>query len=102
MPFEKGHSGNQNGRPLGKKNEITQQVRESFTLLLENKLPEMDEWLTKLAKTNPDKALDIMLKISERFVPKITKQEITGADGKNIWEGIKFNFGSPLKDKEEE
>lgn len=101
MPFSQNNKVPGPGRPKGLKNEITNDIRQSFSKLLENKLPEMEEWLTKLAKTNPDKALDIMLKISERFVPKITKQEITGADGKDLFEGLKFKFGSPTKKDEE-
>jgi len=99
--YEKGQSGNPNGRPKGAKNEITQQIRESFSLLLENKLPELDKWITKIAEKNPDKAVELLIKISERFVPKITKNEITGADGKDLFKNIEFKFND-LNKKEDE
>lgn len=96
MPrFEKGESGNPKGRPAGSANKINDDIRKSFTLLLERKLPELETWITKVAEKSPDKAVDLLIKISERFVPKISHQEITGADGASIWEGIKFKFNSP-------
>lgn len=102
MPFEKGKSGNLNGRPLGKKNEITNDIRQSFSKLLENKLPELESWLTKVAEKNPDKAIELLVKISDRLVPKITKNEVTGADGKDLFEGLKFKFNTPKKEDDDE
>ena len=102
MPFEKGMSGNLNGRPAGTKNEISQQVRETFSLLLENKLPELEGWITKIAEKNPDKAVELMIKISERFLPKLTKNEITGAGGADLFKNITFKFNSPKKEDDDE
>lgn len=99
--FKKGKSGNPNGRPNGVQNKVSEDIKKSFSMLLEKKLPELDSWLTRVAEDNPDKAIDLMLKISERFVGKITKSEITGADGKDIFEGLEFKFNKPKKDDDE-
>ena len=100
--FEKGKSGNPNGRPAGVQNKVAEDIKKSFSLLLENKLPQLEGWIDKIAEKNPDKAVQLLIAISERFVPKITKNELTGADGKDLFTGLKFKFGSPIKDKEDE
>lgn len=98
MPFEKGKSGNPSGRPAGRANKITEELREAFAQLLGNKLPEFEEWLDRVAEQDPAKALDLAVKISERFVPTLARQEITGADGKDL--NFEFKFGESFKDKD--
>jgi len=98
MPFEKGKSGNPSGRPKGRANVITEELREGFAILLGNKLPEFESWLDRVAETDPAKALDLAVKISERFMPALARQEITGADGKDL--NFEFKFGQNFNDKE--
>ncbi len=99
--FEPGKSGNPAGRPKGSKNKITEEIREAFQLVLENKLPDLERWLQATAQDDPAKAIDLLLKLSNRFLPELSRQELTGADGQDLFEGLKFNFNTP-KDKTKE
>lgn len=74
-------SPNPNGRPVGSVNEINRRIKEAFTMILENKLPELEEWLTRAAYKDPLKTADLLLRISERFTPSLSRTEITSADG---------------------
>jgi len=69
------------GRPRGSVNEINQQIREAFAMLLHAQLPNLEHWIMRAAERNPEKAVDLMLRISERFVPQLTRTEITGGEG---------------------
>jgi hypothetical protein len=73
-------SGNPAGKPRGTK-QITDEIREVFSMLLQSKLPELEEWLTRAAQRDPIKAADMLIRISERFVPMLSRTEITGAEG---------------------
>ena len=81
--YEPGQSGNPNGRPVGAGNKIViaERVREAFSQLLDNNVDKLEEWLYAAAKKDPVKALDLWVRISERFVPMLSRTEITGRDG---------------------
>jgi len=64
--------------------EINNDLREAFALLLQKKIPELEQWLTAAAERNPIKALEIFTAISERFLPSLSRTEITGADWANF------------------
>ena len=97
MPFTKGDPNiNRNGRPKGSANKIAEELREAFAMLLENNLEQYEIWLAQIAETDPAKALDLALRISERFVPMLSRQEITGADGKDLFKNISFKFGDDI------
>ena len=98
MPFKPGHSGGP-GRPKGASNKITDEIREQFSKLLENQLPDVERWIRQTAQDDPAKAVDLLIKISERFVPKLTQNQVTGADGEDLFKNITFNFNTP-KDEE--
>lgn len=81
--FQPGESGNKAGRPLGTPNKvvISEKVKEAFEQLLQGAVPHLEDWLIRTAQKHPDKALDLWVKISERFVPSLARTEITGTDG---------------------
>jgi hypothetical protein len=74
MPFEKGNKlqGSRKGVP----NKTTQEIREAFQLLIENNQDKMQLWLTETAIEEPARALEIILKMSEYIVPKLSRTEV--------------------------
>jgi hypothetical protein len=90
--FQPGQSGNPNGRPKGSQNKIQDEVKQAFSMLLQNKVPELEEWISRVSERDPAKALEIYVKISERFLPQLSRQEVTGADGKDLFQSVSFNF----------
>jgi len=102
MPFRKGDPNiNRKGRKKGSTNKITKEVKEAFSMVLHNKLPELERWLTQVSHDDPAKAAEILMKLSERFLPILARTEITGADGEDVFKNVKFEFG-PEKAEDDE
>ena len=99
--FTPGISGNPNGRPKGSKNKITEEIREAFKMVLENKLPDLELWLQQTAQTDPAKAVDLLLKLSNRFLPELSRTELTAKDGDDLFKSLTFNFGTEPKEDTE-
>lgn len=97
--FQKGQSGNPAGRPKGKSNAITQEIKDSFSLVLQNKLPDLEAYLTRVGETDPAKAVELIIKLSTRFLPELARTEITGADGKDF--SFTFKFGGKTEEPED-
>ncbi len=74
MSFKVGNklAGSRKGIP----NKATKEIREAFRLLVEGNLDNMKVWLSDVAEDDPEKALNILLKMSEFVVPKLQRQEI--------------------------
>ena len=64
------------GRTKDTPNKITQEVRESYHILLSNNLDKMQSWIDEVGEENPAKALDIMIKMSEFVIPKMSRVEV--------------------------
>lgn len=79
--FKPGTSGNPNGRPVGSTNEINNAIKTAFAMLLHNQLPNLEAWLAEGAKKDPLKTADILLRVSERFMPSLSRTELVGKDG---------------------
>ncbi len=95
MPFTKGDPNiNRNGRPAGSKNIITEQIREAYSMVLENRLPDLERWILQVSHDDPAKAADLLMRLSERFLPLLARTEITGKDGSDLFANLKFNFGT--------
>ena len=101
MGFKKGEVTNPKGRPKGKPNKTTAEIREAYQKLVEDNLTNMTKWLGEVAMENPERAMDLMLKLSEYMIPKLARQEVTGADGADLFKNIKFEFGTPINERDE-
>ena len=64
------------GRIKGTANKATARLREAFTELLEGNMGRLQELLDKVAEKNPQKALELMLKLSEFVLPKLRAIEV--------------------------
>ena len=51
-------------------------LREAFTDLLEGNMGRLQELLDKVAEKNPQKALELLLKLSEFALPKLRAIEV--------------------------
>ena len=100
MPFKPGESGNPAGKPKGSVNKTTKEIREAYQKLTENNLENMSAWLALVAADNPEKAMDLMIRLSEYVIPKLARQEVVGNDGTDLFKGISFNFGPSVNDTE--
>ena len=87
------HNINRNGRPKGSSNKVTMEIREAYQNLVEMNLENMSAWLAQIAADDPNKAMDTMIKLSEYVIPKLARQEVTGADGEDLFKNMKFDFG---------
>ena len=98
MPFKPGQSGNPAGRKPGAPNHYTKKAKEAFAMLLDDNLDNLSIWLSQVASEDPKEALKIVMSLSERFIPKLSSQALTDADGENILKGLTFKFGQPIDD----
>ena len=62
MPFEEGNTYGK-GRPKGSPNKTTQEVRDAYQMFAENNIDKFQEWIDKVAKTNPAKAMELVLSL---------------------------------------
>ena len=74
MPFQKGNqlAGSRKGIP----NKTTAEIRNAFQMLVEDNLDNMKVWLSDVAQEDPERALEIILKMSEYIVPKLSRTEV--------------------------
>jgi len=90
MPYKKGHSGNPEGRPKGKKNKTTREIKEAFQLLIESNIHNFENWLNSIADENPVKAMEIIIKLTEYIVPKLNRTELYNEkDIEIVWEEVR-------------
>jgi len=97
--FEKGGKAGP-GRPKGSLSRSTKELRQAYQNLVDNNIDNMTEWLEQIANESPEKAMDMMLKLSEYVMPKMSRQEITGKDGENILTNIQFTFGPDVNQQD--
>ena len=92
---------NRNGRKPGSRNKTTVRIREAYQNLVEMNLENMSTWIAQMAAENPEKAMDTMIKLSEYIIPKLARQEVTGADGEDLFKNVKFEFGPDVNDEQQ-
>ena len=77
MAFVKGDTRiNKNGRPLGAVNRSTEQMKLTIARAVNNTLDTIQKDLEEIKKRDPEKALDIALKLMEYTLPKLSRTEM--------------------------
>lgn len=64
------------GRKKGTPNKTTKEIRDGFQLLVENKLDKMEAWLDRVAEKDPARALELISKLTDFVIPKLSRNEI--------------------------
>ena len=95
-----GNSGNPSGRKKGTPNKVTGDIRTAYQNLIEMNLDNMTAWLQSIAAEDPHKAMDTLIKLSDFIIRKLARQEVTGADGEDLFKSVRFEFGPDVNDKE--
>jgi hypothetical protein len=72
----KGRKAPGSGRKPGVQNKITNDVRKAIATIAENKIGEVEGWLTDIAKEDKQKALDLYLRLIEYHIPKLARVEM--------------------------
>ena len=72
------------GRPKGMPNKTTEIVRRLFADILENEQENFKAALETLRINNPKEYVQVMTKLSQRFLPEVTRSELTGLDGEAL------------------
>ena len=73
--FEKGHTLSK-GRPVGAVNRSTEQMKLTLARAANKTLDTISEDLEKIRKDNPEKAIDLALKLMEYVMPKLSRTEL--------------------------
>ena len=89
---------NRKGRPKGSVDKDTRRIREAYQLLLENNLDNLTMWLEEIGEQSPEKAFNMMLKLSEFVVPKLARKELSGVDGTSLFSAVQFKFGDTIEE----
>jgi hypothetical protein len=71
-------------------NKTTKEIREAYQAFVENNIDDFQVWLSQI--DDPAKRFAIIIQISEYFVPKLNRTEVTGQDGKDLFSNVTFNF----------
>lgn len=87
------------GREPGTCNIVTKEIRESFQSLVEQNLPELQNWLTLTAQKEPGRAIELVLKLSEFCLPKLKATELTANFNDQTIIVVPPNFSPDERDK---
>lgn len=83
MPFVKGQP-KIAGRKKGTPNKSTTEMRQALTDLAARNIDNVERWLTRVSKRDPDKAIELLLKLNEYVMPKLRSVEVSGPGGKPL------------------
>jgi len=77
MAFEKNDKRiNRLGRPVGALNRSTEQMKLNLARATNNTLNHLSEDLEKIRKKDPEKAIELALKLMEYTLPKLSRTEV--------------------------
>jgi len=99
MAAPAGNNFNPSGRPKGSQNKATSEIREAYQQFVEGNLDQFHLWLAQIE--DPARKFDIVIKMSEYFIPKLARQELTGSDGQDLFKNITVNFNLPENGEEQ-
>lgn len=77
MPFEKGHKLSK-GRPHGALNRSTEEAKLTIARAVNNTLNTLSSDLEKIRKNDPERAIELSLKLMEYMLPKLSRTELKG------------------------
>lgn len=69
------------GRPPGMPNKTTVEFRTALANLLDYAAPKMQEWIERICKDDPAKALTLIGNLAEFIHPKLSRSEFSGPNG---------------------
>ena len=79
MPFVKGDKRiNANGRPKGAVNRTTEQMRLTINRAVNNTLSTIQADLLEIKKKNPEKAMELAMRLMEYTMPKMRSIDMSG------------------------
>ena len=100
MAFKKGESGNPAGKPVGALSAAKKNAREAIARLVDVNSERMQEWLDQIAeKDGPMAAWRCMNDVIEYHIPKLSRTEMTGKDGKDL--PVPAFYIQPVKARED-
>ena len=74
--FQKGQSRPEGaGRKIGTPNKVSTESKEAIATLIACNIPQLQTWLDKVAENDPAKAFDLLIKMMEFSVPKLSRIE---------------------------
>ena len=93
--FEKGHT-LATGRPKGSLNRTTEMMRLNIARAVNNTLDTIQTDLAEIKKTNPEKAMELAMKLMEYSLPKLRSIDINGSMDVNAKiQQISININRP-------
>ena len=81
--FQKGNTMGK-GRPPGKLNRSTEQMKLTIARAVNNTLDSLSSDLDKIREKNPEKAVELALKLLEYQLPKLSRMEMSGEINQKI------------------
>lgn len=69
------------GRVRGVPNKATAEAREAIARFVDGNAHRLQDWLDRVAETDPEKAFSLFQSVIEYHVPKLARTESTGPDG---------------------
>jgi hypothetical protein len=75
MPFQKGHN-LAKGRPKGAINRSTEMMKLTIARAVDNTLNTLSADLDKIRKDDPERAIELALKLMEFTLPKLSRTEM--------------------------